>query len=61
MAVGKYFILVDWNADGDYSDTHDDITGDALEVSWSRGRDYASQLTGNTISGRLSVTLISRS
>jgi hypothetical protein len=58
MAVGKYFILVDWNADGDYSDAYDDITGDALEVSWSRGRDYASQLTGNSISGRLAVTLI---
>jgi len=51
-------VLVDWNADGDYTDTYDDITGDSLSMSWSRGRDYASQLIGRTLSGMLTVTVV---
>ena len=57
MAI-KYAILVDWNNDGDFSDTHDDITGDTLSMSWSRGRDYASALEGKSVAGKLSATLV---
>lgn len=56
--VGVYSLLVDWNADGDYSDTYDNITGDTVSINWSRGRDYASQLTGNSIAGRLTAVLL---
>ena len=56
--MATYRVLADWNADGDYTDTYDDITGDTLSMSWSRGRDYASQLTGNSIAGRAAFTLL---
>jgi hypothetical protein len=57
MATGKYTLLVDWNADGDYSDSNEDITGDTLSISWERGRDYASQLSGRSIAGVLTAIL----
>ena len=56
--VGVYKVLADWNADGDYGDAYDDITGDTLSMSWSRGRDYASQLTGNSIAGQATFRLL---
>mgnify|MGYP005816065311 CR=1 FL=1 len=51
-------VLVDWNNDGDYLDANDDVTGDALSLSWERGRDYASALLGESIAGRLSLVLL---
>ena len=57
MAKAKVAVLVDWNNDGDYDHAQSDITDDVIELSWSRGRDYASQLSGNSISGKLSATL----
>jgi len=54
----KYGVLVDWNADGDFTDTYDDISGDTLGMSWSRGRDYASALEGQSVSGKLTATLV---
>ena len=56
--AGIYRVLVDWNADGDYADAYDDITGDTLSMSWTRGRDYASQLTGNSIAGQATFQLL---
>ena len=56
--VGIYRVVADWNADGDFDDTYDDLTGDTLSMSWSRGRDYASQLSGNSIAGRATFTLL---
>ena len=56
--MASYTLLVDWNNDGDFTDTHDDISGDTLSVTWSRGRDYASALQGKTVSGKLTATLI---
>ena len=59
MAVaGDIKVLVDWNNDGDYLDANDDVTGDALSLSWERGRDYASALLGESIAGRLSLVLL---
>jgi len=56
--ASSYRVLVDWNNDGDYDDTYDDITSDVLSLQWRRGRDYASQLTGRSSAGKLQATLI---
>ena len=58
MAIGKYSLLVDWNNDGSFGGAQDDISSDVLEISYSRGRDFASQLTGNSIAGKLTATLV---
>ena len=55
---GSYTLLVDWNNDGDFTDSNDDISGDTLSVTWSRGRDYASALQGRSVAGKLSAVLI---
>ena len=54
----SYGLYVDWNNDGDFTNPEDDITGDALTVTWSRGRDYASALEGKSIAGKLTATLL---
>jgi hypothetical protein len=55
---GSYTLLVDWNNDGDFTDANEDVTGDVLSLSWERGRDYASQLQGRSVAGKLTSTLI---
>ena len=57
MAI-EYKLLIDWNNDGDFTNAEDDITSDALSVSWSRGRDYASALEGRSTAGKLTATLV---
>jgi hypothetical protein len=56
--AASYTLLVDWNNDTDFTDSNDDITGDVLSLSWSRGRDYASALQGRSVAGKLTATLI---
>ena len=56
--AGSYTLLVDWNADGDFTDTHDDVTSDTLSLSWERGRNYASALLGRSVAGKLTATLV---
>ena len=56
--AGSYTVLVDWNNDGDFTDSGDDITSDVLSLSWERGRDYASQLQGRSVAGKLSAVLV---
>lgn len=51
MASIQYKFLVDWGANGNYTDTGDDISARVLRASWYRGRDDASQLTGRSIAG----------
>jgi hypothetical protein len=58
MASGKYTVLVDWNNDGDFTDSNDDVTSNVMDISWTRGRDYASQLEGESIAGLLKVRLL---
>ena len=53
----RYLVQVDWNNDGDYSDTNEDITDDVLEIKSTVGRNFASQLTGRASAGRLEVTV----
>lgn len=58
-----YEIAVDWAADGDFTDAHDDVTSDVLErgVTISYGRDQNRQLSpGRVGSASFSVCNVSR-
>jgi hypothetical protein len=57
MAVGTYVLAVDWNNDGDFSDSGENITARTMKVEWKRGNDYASQLVGKAVAGTLNATL----
>ena len=57
MATGTYVLAVDWNNDGDFSDSGEDITARTMDVEWKRGNDYASQLVGKAVAGTLIATL----
>ena len=57
MATGTYVLAVDWNNDGDFSDSGEDITARTMSLEWKRGNDYASQLTGKGVAGVLNATL----
>ena len=57
MTKATYKVLVDWDNDGDFGDTGEDITADTIELSTVRGRDFASQLTGKSRAGTLMATL----
>ena len=53
MANGTYVLAVDWDDDGSFSDAQSDVTARTFRVDYKRGRNYASQLVGETISGVL--------
>ena len=57
MATGTYVLAVDWNNDGDYSDTGEDVTARTMKVEWKRGIYYASQLVGKAVAGILTADL----
>ena len=57
MPNGTYVLAVDWNNDGDFSDTGEDITSRTLDIEFTRGSDYASQLVGKTVAGVLNATI----
>lgn len=52
-----YKLYVDWDNNLSFSDATEDLTEVILYVTCSRGRDYASQLTGRSIAGILRATL----
>ena len=37
MATGTYVLSVDWNNDGDFSDTGENITARTMKCEWRRG------------------------
>ena len=53
----SYTLEVDWDGDGTFGNANADVTSEALDVAWERGRDYASALLGRSIAGKLSATL----
>ncbi len=53
MSTGTYQLLVDWNNNGSLNGTNEDVTQYVRGLSSFRGRDYASQLIGRSIGGRL--------
>ena len=54
----SYTLEVDWDGDGTFGNANADVTSEALDVAWERGRDYASALLGRSIAGKLSATLM---
>jgi hypothetical protein len=62
MVVATYKLQVDWNNDGDWGDTGEEIDmGRVRGITCSFGRDRASQLTGKSKAGKLRATLDNRS
>ena len=62
MAVATYKLEIDWNNDGDFTDTGDSLDmGRVRTVSCNFGRDRASQLTGNSKAGTLKAVVDNRS
>jgi len=62
MVVASYKLQVDWNNDGDWGDTGEEIDmGRVRGITCSFGRDRASQLTGRSKAGRLRAILDNRS
>jgi hypothetical protein len=57
VSIGTYILAVDWDDDGSFSDAESDVTARTFGVEYKRGRNYASQLVGETISGVLKATL----
>lgn len=43
MAQAKWLVQVDWNDDGDFSDTNEDVTSDVLGLSLEHFRDLTSE------------------
>ena len=54
MVTSTYSLTVDWDGNGT---PEDDIAADVLSITCSRGRDYASQLTGRAKAGTLTAML----
>tara|TARA_Y100000310_G_scaffold328971_1_gene398020 strand:- start:19 stop:1581 length:1563 start_codon:yes stop_codon:yes gene_type:complete len=58
VPVGAYVTLeVDWDDDGNFANANSDISSDVLDITWSRGRDSASQLSGRAVAGQLQAKL----
>jgi len=47
----EYRLSVDWNNDGDFGESDENITSYVESAWWDRGRDNSSQLEGKSISG----------
>ena len=52
MAGINYNLKVDWDDDGDYGDTGEDLQARLLRWELRRGRDFPSQLTGKSTAAR---------
>ena len=61
MSSTNYNLFVDWNNDGDFVDSDENITSYVMRLEWRRSRDLANNLTGGYSSGQLSVLLNNRS
>jgi len=53
MATANYKFSVDWSGLTSFSGVNDDITSLVLEARWDYGRDYASQLKGKSVAGKM--------
>jgi len=61
MAKSNYTLYVDWNNDGDFSDSNENLSSYLLQLKWDRGRDFASNLKGESVSGELTAELLNTS
>ena len=57
MATTNYQLYVDWNNDNDYADSNENISAYVQQLNWDRGRDFANNLTGDSVSGTLRAVL----
>ena len=57
----KYKLRVDWAGTGLFDQTGAELSGRLLALDVSRGRDYASNLVGKSVAGRLNGTLLNTS
>lgn len=57
----SHTLLVDWNGDGTFTGTSENISALTFDVECSRGRDYASQIQGKSIAGMLSAQINNQS
>ena len=57
MVKPTYKLEVDWNNNGVFTDTGEDVSSRVATLEWRRGRDFASQLTGRSIAGKLVAML----
>mgnify|MGYP003627004845 CR=1 FL=1 len=57
MVTTNYLLQVDWENDGNYTGTYDDVSSETFNVQFRRGRDYASQVSGNSTAGKLTAYL----
>ena len=57
MAKATYVLEIDWNNDGVFTGTGENVTSRMLRVTYQRGRDYASQLRGRAKGGKLLAVL----
>lgn len=53
----EYSLEVDWDNDGLFEGGVEDITSFLFDVSWSRGKNYASMLTGRAVTANLIAEL----
>lgn len=53
-----YALEVDWNNDGDFGDAYEDISAYTTALDYYYGRDYASQLVGRSVAGKLRAQLL---
>ena len=51
MATSTYEVRVDWDNNGNFTDTDDDITSDVIEFSCKYGKSYTAQLFGRSVAG----------
>ena len=57
MVIATYKVEIDWINDGAFTGTSDDVTTNVRGLSFTRGRNYASQLVGRSVSGRANIVL----
>ena len=57
MAQDAAALFVDWDNDGAFTGTGENVTGRTMHLTWERGRDRSSQLVGKSIGGRLVAVL----
>ena len=57
MVTTTYQLEVDWDNNGDYVGTYDNVSSETFNVQFRRGRDYASQVSGNSTAGKLTAVL----
>ena len=57
MPSATWVIECDWDNNGVFTDTSEDLTANVLEAEWNYGRDYASQLTGRSVAGWIGTSI----